>query len=314
MIFWSFEVMLRRLFFSLLVVVPFLYGQPPEPFRFVAMGDTGSGSVAQQRVSDQMWQWMKTNPFQLVVMLGDNIYGNTEITGGGSPGYFHQKFDLQYERFQEKGVVFHAAVGNHDMQTNHAQGEIDDQRRFGILGADGYYTFNSPAQYDVKGQPLVEFFALNSELKDEKMTQQVAWLKQELKKSDAVWKIVFLHHPLYTVRGQHAPALVLRHLIEDSLKQNHAQFILAGHNHFYARMKPVDQTVQLITGGGGRHLAFPLNDKCAVTTARRYHFLGVEVDPGKVRVVAIDQYGQRFDDATMDAGYLKLNTEGCPER
>lgn len=278
------------------------------------MGDTGSGSSAQQRVSDQMWQWMQKNPFQLVLMLGDNIYGNTEVTGGGSPRYFHQKFDLQYERFQEKGVVFHAAIGNHDMQTNHAQGEIDDQRRFGILGPDGYYTFHSPAQFDVNGRPLVEFFALNSELKHEKLTQQVAWLKEELKKSNAVWKVVFLHHPLYTVRGQHAPALVLRHLIDESLKQNHVQIILAGHNHFYARMKPVDGTVQLIAGGGGRHLALPLNDKCAEISARRYHFLGVEVYPAKVHFIAIDQNGQVFDEAAIDAGYLAKNTPGCPVR
>ena len=289
-------------------------GQSAEPFRFIAMGDTGSGSSAQQRVSDQMWQWMQSHPFQLALMLGDNIYGNTEITGGGNPRYFHEKFDLQYERLREKGVVFHASIGNHDMQTNHAQGEIDDKRRFGILGPDGYYTFNSPAQYNVKGKPLVAFFALNSELKGDKMTQQVEWLKEQLGKSDAVWKVVFLHHPLYTVRGQHAPALVLRGLIEDSLRQNHVQLILAGHNHFYARMKPLDGEVQVIAGGGGRHLAFPLNDKCAAITARKYHFLSVDVLPDKVRVVAIDEYGKVFDDAAIDPLYLQQTTQGCPAR
>jgi hypothetical protein len=303
---------MSRLLFSFLLVIPFLRGQ--EPYRFVAMGDTGSGSSAQQRVSDQMWRWLTEKPYKLVVMLGDNIYGNTEVTGGGSPKYFHDKFDLQYERFQEKGVVFHASVGNHDMQTNHAQGEIDDKRRFGILGPDGYYTFTTPAEFDVKGKPLVEFFALNSELKNDKMARQVEWFKEESKKSTAVWKVVFLHHPLYTVRGQHAPALVLRGLIEDSLRQNHVQIILAGHNHFYARMKPVDETVQLIAGGGGRHLAFPFGDKCAAITARKYHFLGVEVLPDKVHFTAIDQYGAVFDDATLDENYLKTNTNGCPER
>lgn len=306
--------MLRRVLLPLLAVLPLLNGQSPEPFRFIAMGDTGSGSGAQQRVSDQMWQWMQIHPFQLALMLGDNIYGNTEITGGGSPRYFHEKFDLQYERFQEKGVVFHAAIGNHDMQTNHAQGEIDDKRRFGILGPEGYYTFRSPARYNVKGKPLVQFFALNSELKREKMTEQVDWLKEELGKSDAVWKVLFLHHPLYTVRGQHAPALVLRGLIEDSLRRNHVQIILAGHNHFYARMKPVDGEVQLIAGGGGRHLAFPLNDKCAAITARKYHFLSVEVLPEKVRVIAIDEDGKVFDDAAIDPLYLQETTKGCPAR
>jgi len=285
-----------------------------EPFRFIALGDTGSGSPAQQRVADQMWERMQTHPFQTVVMLGDNIYGNHEISGGGDPRFFHDKFDLQYTRFQERGVVFHAAVGNHDMQTDHAQGEIDDQKRFGILGSDGYYKFSAPDSFQVNGRPLMEFFAINSELRHEKLTAQVVWLKEELEKSTAVWKVVFLHHPLYTVRGQHAPAVRLREMIEESLKKNHVQLILAGHNHFYARMKPVDDMVQLISGGGGRHLAFPLSDHCAEISVRKYHFLEVDVYPDKVHVTAIDQYGETFDEKSIDEDYLKTPAKGCPIR
>jgi hypothetical protein len=290
------------------------YAQPPAPFRFIAVGDTGSGSPAQGRVAEQMWQWREKNPFNLVLMLGDNIYGEHEFSGGGDPRFFPEKFDAFYQRFLEQGVVFHAAIGNHDMQTNHGQAEIDDRKRFGILGNDAYYLFTSPASFNVGARPLVDFFALNSELKNGKMIQQVAWLQQELKKSGAVWRIVFLHEPLYSVRGQHAPDVALRQLVEDSLKQNHVQFILAGHNHFYARMKPVDQTMQLISGGGGRHLGFPRSDHCADITASKYHFLGVEVYPEKVRFVAMDQYGAVFDEKIVDADYLNTQTKGCPVR
>ena len=276
-------------------------------FRFVAIGDTGSGSKAQGRVAEQMWKWRETNPFQLVLMLGDNIYGNTEITGGGDPRFFPAKFDAFYARFQKEGVVFHAAVGNHDMQTRHAQAEIDDQARFGIMGADGYYKFSSP-------DGTIEFFALNSELRAEKMMDQIAWFKEAVDKSHAIWKFVFLHHPLYTVRGQHAPAVALRRQIQDSLKKDHVQFILAGHNHFYARLKPVDETVQLISGGGGRHLAFPRMDHCAEISTRKYHFLGVEVFADRVRFTAIDQNGDVVDQSVVDEDYLKTSTRGCPVR
>jgi hypothetical protein len=276
-------------------------------FRFVVIGDTGSGSKAQGRVAEQMWEWREKNPFNLVLMLGDNIYGNHEVSGGGDPRLFPAKFDAFYQRFQEEGVVFHAVIGNHDMQTRRGQAEIDDQQRFGILGPDGYYKFSSP-------DGSVDFFAINSELRAEKMTQQVAWLKEELGNSKAVWKFVFLHHPLYTVRGQHAPAVALREQIQDTLKRDHVQFILAGHNHFYARLKPVDQTVQLISGGGGRHLAFPRMDHCAEISARKYHFLAVEVFPDKVHFIAVDQYGDIFDEQTVDAAYLQTSTKGCPVR
>jgi Calcineurin-like phosphoesterase len=284
------------------------------PFRFVAIGDTGSASAGQGRVAEQMWRWRQTNPFDLVVMLGDNIYGTTELTHGGDPKLFPKKFDAYYKRFQDAGVVFHASVGNHDMQTDHAQGEIDDKARFGILGPDGYYKFSTPDSFNVKGKPLAEFFALNSELQGEKFDAQVKWLAEELPASTAVWKFVFLHHPLYTVRGQHAPAEVLRHAIEKSLHDNHVQFVLGGHNHFYTRMKPVDGMMQLISGGGGRHLAFPRTDQCAELSARTYEFLGVEVFPDKVRFIAVDQYGKMFDNFTADEKYLSVSAPGCPIR
>ncbi|HEV1284094.1 MAG TPA: metallophosphoesterase [Bryobacteraceae bacterium] len=284
------------------------------PFRFVAIGDTGSASPGQGRVAEQMWQWRQTNPFDVVLMLGDNIYGNTELTHGGDPKLFPKKFDAYYKRFQDAGVVFHASVGNHDMQTNHAQGEIDDKARFGIMGPDGYYKFSTPDSFNVNGKPLAEFFALNSELHGEKFDAQVKWLAEELPASNAVWKFVFLHHPLYTVRGQHAPAEELRHAIEKSLHDNHVQFVLGGHNHFYTRMKPVDGMMQMISGGGGRHLAFPRTDHCAELSARTYEFLGVEVFRDKVRLVAIDQYGKMFDNFTADEKYLSVSAPGCPIR
>jgi hypothetical protein len=306
--------MFRRivLFYPLLFLIPLVNAQ--QPFRFVAIGDTGSGSKAQQRVADQMWSWMQEHPFKVVVMLGDNVYGNHEISGGGDPRFFHDKFDLQYERFQQAGVVFHATVGNHDMQTNHAQAEIDDVRRFGILGHDGYYKFSSSGEYDVQGRPLIEFFCINSELRNEKRMEQTEWLDKALGESKAVWKVVYLHHPLYTVRGQHSPAVALRELIRPAMEKNHVQIILAGHNHFYARMKPVDGALQIITGGGGRHLAFPRNDECATLSERKYHFVGAEAYPDRIRFTAIDQYGEKFDDVVVDEGVLKQETKGCPKR
>lgn len=70
-----------HLFWSLLFLIPLADAQ--QPFRFIVVGDTGSGSPAQQRVSNQMWSWMQEHPLKLVLMLGDNIYGNHEISGGG---------------------------------------------------------------------------------------------------------------------------------------------------------------------------------------------------------------------------------------
>ncbi len=66
--------------FRFLLVLAFfflpLFAQ--EPFRFVAIGDTGSGSPAQQRVADQMWESMQEHPFHLV---GDALLGRRTRSG-----------------------------------------------------------------------------------------------------------------------------------------------------------------------------------------------------------------------------------------
>jgi len=63
--------------------------------------------------------------------------------------------------------------------------------------------------------------------------------------------------------------------------------------------------MQVIPGGGGRHLALP----CTA-----YDFLGVEVFLNKVRFSAIDQYGKMSDNFTADEKYLSVSAPGCPIR
>src|SRR5262249_14276020 len=198
-------------------------------------------------------------------------------------------------------------IGNHDTQTDQGRHEIADKRRFGILGEEGYYQFSSP-------DGLAEFFALNSELEGDAMTRQVEWFRKQVPHSKAAWNFVFLHHPLYTIRGQRAPRVALRRQIDEAMKANRVQFVIAGHNHMYVRMKPVDDRLEIISGGGGRHLAFPRRDPCAEISARRYHFVAFEVFPENVRVTAVDREGNIFDEKVVDQAFLKTSTPGCPIR
>lgn len=72
----------------------------------------------------------------------------------------------------------------------------------------------------------------NSEFWD--MPRQSSWLKEELSKSKEKWKIVMLHHPLYSVRGKTRnffPKLAFRSAIEDG----GVDVVLQGHEHAYGR-------------------------------------------------------------------------------
>jgi hypothetical protein len=63
-------------------------------------------------------------------------------------------------------------------------------------------------------KPFVQFFALDTNAAQyasrrvhpalpEEFAAQKLWLKEELDKSDAMWKVVFAHHPCYTKGKQH---------------------------------------------------------------------------------------------------------------
>ena len=94
-------------------------GQPSPPLpnradslKFAAIGDNGTGDRPQFEVAQQMDKVRATFPFELVIMLGDNMYG------GQQPADFIKKFQEPYARLLAAGVTFHASLGNHDRPEN----------------------------------------------------------------------------------------------------------------------------------------------------------------------------------------------------
>ena len=55
-----------------------------------------------------MVAWRARFPFTFVLMLGDNIYGTS------TPQDYELKFERPYKALLDAGVVFRAAIGNHD--------------------------------------------------------------------------------------------------------------------------------------------------------------------------------------------------------
>ena len=50
----------------------------PGSVRFVAIGDMGTGEVAEYQIAQRMLQFHQQFPFTFVIALGDNIYGRQE--------------------------------------------------------------------------------------------------------------------------------------------------------------------------------------------------------------------------------------------
>lgn len=195
--------------------------------RFAIIGDTGTGSNKQQQVADLMLQYRAAFPFEFVLMMGDNLYG-TE-----TPADYKKKFQDVYQKLLDDKVKFYATLGNHD-QPNERFYE-----NFNMNGKE-YYRFT-------KGN--VAFYSLNSNYMDK---TQLKWFEDELAKDTSEWKICFFHHPPYSSGGKHGSDKQLREVVEPLFVKYGVNLVLAGHEHFYERIKPQKGIYYFISGAGGK--------------------------------------------------------------
>ena len=194
--------------------------------KFAVIGDNGTGDDAQYAVGAQMVAARKTFPFDLVIMLGDNLYGRQD------PEDFSAKFERPYAPLLGAGVLFYASLGNHDRPTNR------DYRGFN-MGGERYYTY---------ARKNVRFFVLDSNQMD---PRQLAWLESALKQSTDDWKICYFHHPIYSDGGRHGSDVELRVTLEPVFLKYGVNVVFAGHDHIYERLKPQKGITYFVNGSSG---------------------------------------------------------------
>lgn len=90
-----------------------------------------------------------------------------------------------------------------------------------------------------------QFFFLDSSREFFYLWTQKEWLEEKLAQSTARWKIIVLHHPIYSMKGENNN-LIHRTLFADILKKNGVDLVLQGHEHAYGRMTS-RETDNLIT-------------------------------------------------------------------
>ena len=248
----------------------------PDSFRFAVIGDMGTGDQPQYDVANQMTKSHGTFPFDFVLMLGDNLYG------GDSPSDFAKKFELPYKALLGAGVKFYASLGNHDNSNERFYEPFN-------MAGQRYYTFK-------KGN--VQFFALDSNYMN---PEELAWLDEHLKSSDATWKICFFHHPLYSDGKFHGPDIDLRARIEPLFLKYKVNVVLSGHEHLYERIQPQHGIYYFIEGSSGE--LRPHNLKPSPQMIKGFDtdqaFMLIEISGDELRFQAISRAGQVVDSGTL---------------
>src|SRR4030095_827447 len=154
--------------------------------KFGVLGDFGTGASSQYQLADQMAKLYARFKYQIVVLVGDNLYGAER------PQDFERKFEVPYKPLLDAGVKFYACLGNHDAR---------EQRYYKLFNMDGqlYYTFNP--------SPDIRFFMLESTYP---VPEQIKWFEEQLQASNSNWKIAVFHHPIYSSAGRHGSDVQLR--------------------------------------------------------------------------------------------------------
>ena len=291
------------LLFTTVLILAVVGAKGEAPVRFAVIGDPGTGSKAQYRIAELMTAWHDRLPYDLVITLGDNIYGFLWIDGGKRE--FEEKFDKPYAPLLKRGVVFRAALGNHDK----AEDLITDKARFHIDGEQGYYSFKAGSGKD--GRPWMEFFVLNSDLDELRDTAQCRaqcqWLKKALEQSKAYWKIAYFHHPLYST-GTHGSDMFLRKRLEDIFVQAEVDVVFTGHEHFYQRFPLQRGILHIVSGGAGQLRKGDADSNLnhapppACSQDQQPHFLLVEAVPHQIRLRAIAADDTVFENCTLEHG------------
>ncbi len=255
------------------VTLPGFLRQPPSVFavpeargkthiRVVAFGDFGfdeemETDAAREGMKVTAWEdtvsaalrtYQRGRPFLFGITLGDNFYPQ----GMQSPAdpTWQRLWDGKYGNL---GIPFYASLGNHDWY-------FADSPAAEILHTAANGSWRFPAQFYTYTAGPAQFFAIDG---NNLSARQLAWLKAELERSTARWKIVYGHFPPYATRGQAkdlppgTPTYVEDSTLAATLVpilRGRADVYIAGHSHTFQMFKPIDGVTYVIAGTGGAPL------------------------------------------------------------
>jgi hypothetical protein len=266
---------------------------PPLPgkagaVKFAVIGDSGRWSQEQVEVARQVATERARFPFDFVIMLGDNNYGD------GSPDSFKVRFEDPYQPLLDARVPFYAALGNHDE-------EIGEQWKYPLfnMGGHRYLTFEKKAGLlPAVAGTSVRFFVVNTNNLD---AGQITWLARETAGSQADWKIAYAHHPLYSTGRYALTTVSRRRTLEPIYVNNGIDVVFSGHEHFYERLVPQNGIVYFVAGASGSVRAgeMQLSDRVARGYDKDLSFMLVEISGDTLYFQTLNRVGE-----TVDSGHI----------
>jgi predicted phosphodiesterase len=272
-------------------------------FNFLAFGDSGTGSEEQLELAGQM---EKFTP-DFVVHTGD-------ILEEGLDAEADDQYFVPYRNMLAK-YPFFLALGNHDYGRQYRKTGGKKFLRENYIPFHTMPYTGSPPYYYFFDSGNARFFVLDTNYFHgarwaqplDKGSRQYKWLEHYLARTNAAWKFVVLHEPLYST-GAHDLSVEERAVLAPLFEKYKVDLVFQGHDHDYERTRPVkdelvnerEGLIYITLGGGGSPLYFQRNKAdWSEKFMPVYHFAYVEVKDANLKMTVYDKDGQVIDTLEM---------------
>lgn len=265
------------------VLQPHAWTASDDFVRFAVIGDSGSGGRNAMAVADRMARTYQRDPYGLVVLLGDIVYY------GKLEDRFENAFQRPFRPLIDAGVEFELAIGNHDEGLYHSDEGLEEiEAELATLGTPGPY-------YKSTHGP-VDLFVLDSSspgLIGPGSDDQIEWLDDMLASSTNVWRVVAMHHPLYS-SGLHGSNREAQERLQPLFTRHRVDLVLSGHDHDYERTIPIDG-VTYVTSGGGCKPTSVGHSWFTVVSESVLQFMVIDADTDRLSARCIQANGRTAD-------------------
>ena len=272
------------------------------PIRFIYMGDAQNGVLS-------LWSRTIRAAFQAAPDARFMLHAGDLVNRGSR--------DIEWADWFKAGGFLHAMIPAIPVAGNHEYDMADpaDAARRRLLSHLWRPQFRLPVEaalpaavqetaYAVHYSADLDVFVLDTNQPD--LQPQADWLDAQLKASKARWRIVTMHHPIFSSAGERdSPAG--RALLLPILTANSVDLVLQGHDHTYAR--------GLLNAGGQapRRAGFKVGDTLttmfvnSVSGPKQYQFRKQGWDdyaPTGVKLERQGENGQFFQVIGIDGNRL----------
>jgi len=274
--------------------------------RFIAFGDSGTGSTNQRALASVM----AADSWDFAVHVGDMVYGLSNGTGDATYKTYHSWFfDIYRNWLPNRG--FFPSTGNHDSRPSNGNGKA--YLNLFVLPEDGgasAFPDNAERYYSFDYGP-VHFIVLDTETAFQDLARrqvQLQWAEADLSSTPQLWKVAVFHRSPFSTGAEHGSDLTVRNAFAPIFERHGVQLALSGHDHDYERSVPwrlsTDRTQQgvtyVVTGAGGAPLYSVGTSTWTVRTAKAYAYTRVNVSGCTMFLEGVGLNGTAFDRFTLD--------------